>query len=85
MTQNYVTLRGILKNIFNMLRKITDKKQNCLGSNPVEDLFVNCLCQKIVKFRAKTNRMKIAFSVSRPLNFDNFGLVGEILEGISFP
>ena len=37
---------GILENNRRMLRKITGRKQNCLASNCVEDIFVKCLRQK---------------------------------------
>ena len=43
---SYLTLRGILEYNREMLRKTTGRKQNCLGSNCVEDIFINCLRQK---------------------------------------
>ena len=49
MTQNYVTLHGILENNRKVLYEITDKKQNCWGSCCVEDVSTNFLRQKMDK------------------------------------
>ena len=71
MTYVYVTLCGILEYNRKVLRKTIGRKQNCLSSNCVKDIFVNCLRQNLMKFRATTNRTKIAFSVNRPLSTHN--------------
>ena len=39
---SYVALRDILESNRDVLFKTTDKKQNCLGSNFVEDISINC-------------------------------------------
>ena len=47
MTLSNVTLRGILENSREVLRKTTGRKQNYLVSNCVKDIFVNCVRQKL--------------------------------------
>ena len=50
-------LRGILRKNLKVLCKTAARKQNCLGSNCAEDIFVNrCHVKNYTKFRATTNR-----------------------------
>ena len=45
----YVILSGILENNRKELYKTPDRKQNCLGSNSMEGISLNCLRQKLDK------------------------------------
>ena len=67
MTQSYVTLHGICETILRCFVVGTHKKQNRKGSNSV--FSSTAFVKNRVKFRTKTNRIKIAFNVNRLQNF----------------